>query len=314
MDASPSLIDPIRDASRRIVRELGFMGGRFAGTDLPPSAVHALIEIGARDGITAMELSGLLRLERSSVSRLLQKLIASGDVVETVGTADARQKPLSLGASGRERLSAIHAFARQQVSLAMARLRPEEARLVADGLRLYADALGGPIETASGSATEIVTGYRTGLIARVTEMHADYYARTAGFGQRFETVVATGLAHFCERLDRPANQIWLAVQEDRIVGSLAIDGEDMGEGVAHLRWFILDDAARGQGLGRKLLLSALRFVDDVGFPETQLWTFFGLDAARRLYEANGFRCVEERPGDQWGSEVLEQRFVRKRPG
>lgn len=312
MSATTSLIDPIRDASRRVVRELGFMGGRFAGTDLPPSAVHALIEIGARDGITAMELSGLLRLERSSVSRLLQKLIASGDVVETLATADARQKPLSLSAAGRRRLVDIHAFARKQVSDAVARLQPEEARRVADGLRLYAEALG-ERQPPAATASEVLTGYRTGLIARVTEMHANYYARTVGFGRRFETVVAAGLAQFCERLDHAENQIWLAVQGDRIVGSVAIDGEDMGAGVAHLRWFILEDGARGSGLGKRLLLSALDFVDEHGFPETQLWTFSGLDGARRLYEANGFRCVEERPGNQWGSQVLEQRFVRRRP-
>jgi hypothetical protein len=37
---SEELVDAIRAASRRLVRELGFMGGDFAGTDLPPSAVQ----------------------------------------------------------------------------------------------------------------------------------------------------------------------------------------------------------------------------------------------------------------------------------
>ena len=36
-----SHIGPIRDASRRLVRELGFMRATLAGTNLPPSAVHA---------------------------------------------------------------------------------------------------------------------------------------------------------------------------------------------------------------------------------------------------------------------------------
>jgi hypothetical protein len=40
-----------------------------------------------------------------------------------------------------------------------------------------------------------------------------------------------------------------------------------------------------------------------------LWTFQGLDAARRLYEKHGFRLAEEREGSQWGERVLEQRFV-----
>lgn len=37
------LVEPIRDASRRLVRKLGLMRDTLAGTGLPPSAVHALI-------------------------------------------------------------------------------------------------------------------------------------------------------------------------------------------------------------------------------------------------------------------------------
>lgn len=167
------------------------------------------------------------------------------------------------------------------------------------------------LEIAEKHADSIVTGYQTGLIARVTEIHACYYARTSGFGQRFESVVAGGLAAFCDRLSNPRNCIWAAVRDGRVVGSVAIDSEDLGSGIAHLRWFILDDMARGGGLGRKLLSAALEFTDNHAFAETHLWTFGGLDAARHLYESSGFECVEERPGDQWGTQVLEQRFVRR---
>ena len=96
-------------------------------------------------------------------------------------------------------------------------------------------------------------------------MHALYYARTSGFGQRFESVVAGGLSEFCDRLEKPCNEIWLAVQDGRIVGSLAIDGEDLGAGIAHLRWFIIDDGVRGSGAGRRLLGAAMAFVDEKGF-------------------------------------------------
>ena len=157
---------------------------------------------------------------------------------------------------------------------------------------------------------DVVTGYRPGLIARITEMHALYYARTSGFGQRFESVVAGGLSEFCDRLEKPCNEIWLAVQDGRIVGSLAIDGEDLGAGIAHLRWFIVDDGVRGSGAGHRLLDAAMAFVDEKDFAETHLWTFVGLSAAKHLYESYGFQCVEERPGCQWGREVMEQRFVR----
>jgi hypothetical protein len=42
-------------------------------------------------------------------------------------------------------------------------------------------------------------------------------------------------------------------------------------------------------------------------------TFEGLDAARHLYEAAGFRLLAQAPGAQWGRVVNEQRFERTRP-
>jgi len=320
-------IEDVRSASRSMVRALGFMGGDFAGTDLSPSAVHALIEIEQGMGrLSARELGERLRLEKSSVSRMLRKLVAAGQVQECAAADDARVKWLALTALGRRRVASIHAFARAQVTGAMVRLPPQQYRVVLEGMRLYAAALERAADEGGGSAASplpaspvtLHAGYRTGLIARITEMHALYYARQADFGRRFEAVVAQGLGDFCARPgaedDGSPSRLWWAEAQGRIVGSVAIDGEDLGAGIAHLRWFIVDDEVRGAGVGRRLLQAALDFVDErAAFQATQLWTFSGLHAARSLYEAHGFACVEERPGDRWGRLVPEQRFVRPRP-
>ncbi|MCM2454802.1 MarR family transcriptional regulator [Rhizobium sp. CG4] len=312
VEAASQLIDHIRATSRHLVRELGFMGGDFAGTNLPPSAVHALIEI-EKGGMTARDLAAILRLEKSSVSRMLRKLVEAGDVREAAGEEDTRTKRLSLTPAGQQRVASIHAFARAQVSSALGRLHQGQHETVLEGMRLYADALLPRDQKPQSSPVEIVTGYRPGIIARITEMHALYYARTSDFGQAFESRVAGGLAEFCGRLENPQNRIWAAMREGQVRGSVAIDGEDLGEGIAHLRWFITDDTLRGTGAGKKLLDAAMDFVDASGFTETHLWTFAGLNAARHLYETRGFVLVEEYAGSQWGREVLEQRFVRKNP-
>ncbi|SEC14661.1 transcriptional regulator, MarR family with acetyltransferase activity [Rhodobacter sp. 24-YEA-8] len=311
MTPPEDLVQNLRLASRQLVRELGFMGGSFAGTDLPPSAVHALIEIDA-GRLTARELAPLLKLEKSSVSRMLRKLVASGDVAQESGHTDARMKLLTLTKAGRRRVSDIHAFARDQILAALEQLEPGQDRLVLDGLSIYSAALSGRRKGQHGPAVEVMLGYCTGLIARITQMHAHYYAQASGFGRRFEAVVAGGLAEFCNRIDNPRNAIWSARQGEQILGSIAIDGEDMGEDIAHLRWFIVDNALRGTGTGRKLLSAALAFADAQGFGQTQLWTFSSLTSARHLYEASGFVLAEERRGSQWGREVMEQRFVRPR--
>ncbi len=334
--ASPHIshsVAAIRDASRRIVRELGFMQPTLAGTALPPSAVHALIELGTHDevagtgagstaGLTATDLAERLNLEKSSVSRMLRKRIEAGEIAESPSARDGRAKTLALTAKGKAAFTAIDAFGEGQVAAAFRHLDADEQRTVAAGLSLYARALGAvragkdaaPRRASCARAPlDIVAGYRPGVVGRIAEMHARHYARTMNFGQAFESKVASGAADFVSRLDSPRNSLWIALEGERIVGTVAIDGEDLGDGTAHLRWFIVDEAARGTGTGRRLLGEAIAFCDGVGFEKTALWTIHGLEAARHLYEDAGFVLAEEWSGDQWGREVREQKYLRQRP-
>nr|WP_249154679.1 MarR family transcriptional regulator [Bradyrhizobium manausense] len=136
-----ALIDDIRAASRLMVRELGFMDSTVAASDYPPSAVHTILEIGIRGPLTSGELGNFLRLEKSSVSRLVRKLIDCGELRETPDELDARSKLLSLTAKGRRTLEALHAYGRQQVRGALATLTEAEQQTVREGMMLYARAL-----------------------------------------------------------------------------------------------------------------------------------------------------------------------------
>lgn len=154
----------------------------------------------------------------------------------------------------------------------------------------------------------LLRDYIPGCIGRIVELHARYYQARAGFGVRFESRVARELAAFCEGYDPGRDGLWLAVQDGRIEGSIAIDGSRAGEDGAHLRWFIASDAIRGTGVGNALLASAMAFCRSSGYDRVHLWTFEGLDAARHLYEKAGFRLAFQQRGSQWGTEVHEQRF------
>ncbi|WP_442579063.1 helix-turn-helix domain-containing GNAT family N-acetyltransferase [Mesorhizobium sp. ASY16-5R] len=309
-----SRVERVRDSSRRIVRELGFMKPTVGATGLPISAVHALIEIGGLESLTPAGLGEILNLEKSSVSRMLRKLVVSGEIEERENPGDARSKLLSLTAHGRDMLQRIDGFGRSQVEGAFDHLSPEGQGVVVAGLDAYAEALRTARLGRQGEAAppdvEIVAGYVPGVIGRVAEMHGRYYAKPYGFGRFFEAKVAGGMAEFSGRLDRPMNGLWAAMRGGEIVGTVAVDGEDFGPGIGHLRWFIMDDAARGLGIGRRLLAEAIGFCDRRQFGHVDLWTLRGLDAARKLYEDFGFALVEELVGDQWGKQVTEQRFRR----
>ena len=78
---------------------------------------------------------------------------------------------------------------------------------------------------------------------------------------------------------------------------------------AQLRWFLVDPSARGQGLGRKLLQEAVAFCKCCGYGTVFLWTVNALTAAAQLYRLFGFEKVEERPTQQWGAQVVEEKYV-----
>lgn len=157
----------------------------------------------------------------------------------------------------------------------------------------------------------ISEGYAPGCIGRIAQLHAEYYAASNGFGVAFEAKVASELADFCRAYQPGRDGLWLA-RGPGIEASIAIDGTHAAQAGAHLRWFIASDAVRGQGIGRQLLARALEFADARGYASVHLWTFSGLLAARHLYESLGFVLAHESPGSQWGTEVLEQQFVRRR--
>lgn len=314
-DVAPELVSRIRSASRRFVREHGFLSRTLAGTDLSPSAVHAILEIGFNDGLTAKDLSERLNLEKSTISRLLKSLESGGEIRSTPHQTDRRAQVLSLTEKGQATFRQASDFADQLVRGALPFLGGTAPQDLANGLTAYADALASARtgHRHPGPERDIVEGYQTGMIGDVSGLHARTHGPIVGNGPSFESVVSRAMAEFMPRISNPVNNSWSVLENGRIVASITIDGEDLGNNIAHLRWFILEPHLRGSGLGRKLLDKALQHCDGHDFDEIHLWTLKGLEAARKLYEMNGFTLADEYVGDQWGKAVVEQKFTRRHP-
>ena len=156
--------------------------------------------------------------------------------------------------------------------------------------------------------------YHPGSIGRIAELHGRYYFTNWGFGSFFEAKVARELSDFVDRYDSERDGLWIATMDGRVQGSIIIDGIDAQTKGAHLRWFIVSDAYRLQGLGGKLMDQSMEFCDAKRYKVTFLWTFEGLDTARHLYEKAGFELIRQYSGRQWGTEVNEQYFERRKQG
>jgi len=164
------------------------------------------------------------------------------------------------------------------------------------------------------SELAIHKGYQPGSIGRIAELHGLYYSANWGFGSFFESKVARELADFVDRYDDERDGFWVAMANRKIEGSIIIDGIDAQTKGTHLRWFIVSDPYRFQGIGNRLMDTAMEFCEAKKYDVVYLWTFEGLDPARHLYEKAGFQLVRQYSGTQWGTEVSEQYFERRKQG
>jgi GNAT superfamily N-acetyltransferase len=151
-------------------------------------------------------------------------------------------------------------------------------------------------------------GYYPGVLGEITRLHAVYYYDNWGFDISFETQEGKELCAFMSRFNSEKDGLWTAVVDEKFVGSVAIDGRLTETEGARLRWFIVDPTYQGLGLGKILAKKAVEFCRSAGHKSIYLWTFQGLEAARRIYEGEGFILTEEREVDQWGGLIKEQRF------
>jgi GNAT superfamily N-acetyltransferase len=160
-------------------------------------------------------------------------------------------------------------------------------------------------QTDAKSAFTLRHDLKPGDLGYIVYLHGTVYAREYGFDPTFEAYVAGPLSAFV-RSHTNRDRLWIAESKDRIVGCIGIAGAGPTE--AQLRWFLVDPAVRGQGLGRLLMGEALLFCRD-HYETVFLWTVSALTAAAGLYRSVGFEKVEEKPCKQWGVEVVEERYV-----
>lgn len=76
--------------------------------------------------------------------------------------------------------------------------------------------------------------------------------------------------------------------------------------VAKLRLRLVEPAARGLGIGKRLVDECVRFARQAGYKKITLWTQSSLRAARSIYEKAGFRLVEQKPHHSWGHDLVAE--------
>ena len=142
----------------------------------------------------------------------------------------------------------------------------------------------------------------------VVERHGVLYRAERGWDERFEALVARVVSDFVRGIDPARERAWIAELEGRRVGCVFLVRHPEREGAAKLRLLLVEPAARGHGIGSRLVTECVAFARAAGYRSLTLWTSSVLVSARRLYERAGFRLVREEPEEIFHEGELAQEW------
>lgn len=149
---------------------------------------------------------------------------------------------------------------------------------------------------------------RPGDLGWVVMAHGEVYDQQFGWDTSFEALVARIVADFATDHDPAREAAWIAEVDGERAGCVVCVGGDE-PGVAKLRILLVTPAARGLGVGTRLVGECLRFARETGYRRITLWTNDVLVSARKIYQAFGFTLVDEEPHRSFGHDLVGQNWT-----
>ena len=294
----------VRAFNRLYTNVIGVLRGGYLGTPYSLTEARLLFELGQRDRTEVTALRRGLDIDAGYLSRILSRLEAAQLITREKSGTDARRQVITLTPAGRALQQNLDTRAAEQIGALLASLGETAQRRLVASVREITQVL----TDAPQPRAYLLRAPRPGDLGWVIGRQAAGYAAEYGWDQTYEALVARILADYVDHRDPAREAAWIAEADGERAGSVFCVRKS--ETVAQLRLLYVDPAARGLGIGSRLVEECLRFARSAGYTEMMLWTNSVLAGARRIYQRAAFTLREEEPHRSFGQDLVGQVWSR----
>ncbi|PBB28722.1 MULTISPECIES: bifunctional helix-turn-helix transcriptional regulator/GNAT family N-acetyltransferase [unclassified Mesorhizobium] len=295
------LIDAVRAFNRFYTRQIGLLDEGLLKSAFSLTEARVLYELAHRDGLTATDLGRDLGLDAGYVSRLLKKFERHDLISRSTLVSDARQSSIALTPAGRNAFAPLNKDSHDQVAALLDRLPASEQDRLVKSMRTIQALLD---ESAEPKIPYLLRPLQIGDIGWITRRQGMLYAQDYGWDETYEALVAEILAAFVKSFDPKWERSWIAERDGEVVGSVFVVRKSPE--VAKLRLLYVEPSARGLGIGGRLVDECIAFARAKGYKTLTLWTNDILGSARRIYQAAGFKLIDEERHHSFGKDLVGQ--------
>ncbi|SHK95839.1 bifunctional helix-turn-helix transcriptional regulator/GNAT family N-acetyltransferase [Actinacidiphila paucisporea] len=298
-------VKEIREFNRFYTNLIGALDySRHLHTPFTLTEARVLYELAHGRRTDAADLRAALSLDAGHLSRMLAGFEEQQLVTRGPSEQDARRQRIELTSRGREAASLLEERSQEVVGSLVGRIAPDDRQRLTAAMRTVQDILRGDRRVPAADRLTL-RGPRPGDLGWAVERNAAVYAAEFGWNEEYEALVARIVADFAATRDPEREALWIAEFDGRRAGCVFCV-RDEAPGTARLRLLLVDPAARGHGIGGRLVEECISFARSAHYTELVLWTNDVLADARSIYERAGFELVGSRPHHSFGKDLVGQ--------